>query len=207
VETREGRSVLNNLNTNFNTFCLLVRAVNKEIMRINRPEKIFKFYDKEKRTAKEVNRFITALDFFSKEIFTKRNDDFINIIKVLKKLWDRGQKSEDDVYVKIEEYFKGNAKVTKIGGHGQKEDALKGIDLIVNLGGILHTSQVKPFSSFVKTEEIIEMLDTGNVKHYSVDWLIFINPKTNNVMIFENKPISEKNQYVFKLESLLYEIK
>ena len=108
---------------------------------------------------------------------------------------------------KIEEYFKGNAKVTKIGGHGQKEDALKGIDLIVNLGGILHTSQVKPFSSFVKTEEIIEMLDTGNVKHYSVDWLIFINPKTNNVMIFENKPISEKNQYVFKLESLLYEIK
>ena len=207
VETREGRSVLNNLNTNFNTFCLLVRAVNKEITRINRPEKIFKFDDKEKRTAKEVNRFITALDFFSKEIFTKRNDDFINIIKVLKKLWDRGQKSEDDVYTKIEEYFKGNAKVTKIGGHGQKEDALKGIDLIVNLGGIPHTSQVKPFSSFLKTEEIIEMLDTGNVKHYSVDLLIFINPKTNNVMIFENKPISEKNQYVFKVESLLYEIK
>ena len=79
--------------------------------------------------------------------------------------------------------------------------------MIVNLGGIPHTSQVKPFSSFLKTEEIIEMLDTGNVKHYSVDWLIFINPKTNNVMIFENKPISEKNQYVFKVESLLYEIK
>ena len=207
VESKEGRSVLNNLNTNFNTFCLLVRAVNKQIINIGKPEKIFKFEDEKNRTLKEVNRFISALDYFSDKIFTKNNVDFVNIIKVLKILWERGQKSEDDVFTKIEEYFKGNAKVTKIGGHGQKEDALKGVDLIVNLDGISHTSQVKPFSSFIKTEDRIEMLDTGNVKHYSVDWLIFINPKTNKVMIFENKPISEKNQYVFNLESLLYEIK
>jgi len=206
VESKEGRSVLNNLNTNFNTFCLLVKAVNKEIEKIDKPEKLFKFEDKEKRTDKELVRFIKALDFFRKEIFTKNNEDFINIIKVLKKLWDRGQKSEDNVYKKIETHFKGDAKVEKIGGHGQKLDAFKGVDLIINLNGKPYTAQVKPFSSASKIKDRIELLNTGNVKPYNVDWLIFINPKTNRVMIFDNKPISNENQYIFNVSSLLHEI-
>ena len=182
VESKEGRSVLNNLNTNFNTFCLLVRAVNKEILSIGRPEKIFKFENKENRTLKEVSRFISALDFFSEKIFTKNNTDFLNIIQVLKKLWDRGQKSEDEASVKIEKYFKGNAKVTKVGGHGIKEDGIKGKDLIVNLGGIEFKSQVKKYDRYIETKDTIEMIETGDVKHYEpywVDWLIFINTKTN----------------------------
>ena len=206
VESKEGRSILNNLNTNFNTFCLLTRAVNTQIDKIGKPEKKFDFSKKENRTVSEVVRLIKALSHFKKEIFTKNNEEFINIIKVLKKLWDRGQKSEDSALKKIEDYFEGNAKIEKVGGHGQKEDALKGIDLIVSLNGQNHTAQVKPYSSTNTEEGKISLSNTGNVKPYSVDWLIFINPKNNNILIFKNEPIENHNQYVFNVDSLIHEI-
>jgi Fe-Mn family superoxide dismutase len=206
VESKEGRSILNNLNTNFNAFCLLTRAVNTQIEKIGKPEKKFDFSKKENRTVSEVVRLIKALSHFKKEIFTKNNEEFINIIKVLKKLWDRGQKSEDNALKKIEDYFEGGAEIEKIGGHGQKQDALKGIDLIVNLNGQKYTAQVKPYSSINTEEGKISLSNTGNVKPYNVDWLIFINPKNNNILIFKNEPIKNHNQYVFNEDSLIHEI-
>jgi len=206
VESKEGRSILNNLNTNFNAFCLLTRAVNTQIENIGKPEKKFDFSKKENRTVSEVVRLIKALSHFKKEIFTKNNEEFINIIKVLKKLWDRGQKSEDSALKKIEDYFEGGAEIEKIGGHGQKQDALKGIDLIVNLNGQKYTAQVKPYSSINTEEGKISLSNTGNVKPYNVDWLIFINPKNNNILIFKNEPIKNHNQYVFNEDSLIHEI-
>lgn len=206
IESAAGRSILNNLNTNFNTFCLLVKAVNKQIDLIGKPEKKFDFSKKEKRTLKETSRFIAALDHFKNQIFTKNNEDFINIIKVLKKLWDRGQKSEDNAIKKIEDYFDGNAKIEKIGKHGAKEDAFKGIDVLVNMGDKKYSAQVKPYSIVSIKDDKVELLDTGNVKHYEVDWYIFISPKTNKILIFKNDPISDQDKYVFNLSSLLHEI-
>ena len=206
VESAGGRSILNNLNTNFNAFCLLVKAVNRQIDNIGKPEKKFHFWKEEKRNPKEIARFIAALDHFRNEIFTKENSDFINIIKVLKKLWDRGQKSENNANKKIEDYFEGRAKVEKIGSHGAKMDAFKGIDMKINLDNTDYTAQVKPFSNIVVKGDEIELLDTGNVKSYKVDWLIFSNPKTNKILIFKNEPISDKDRYVFNVGSLLHEI-
>ena len=206
VETKEGRSILNNLNTNFNAFCLLVKAVNKQIENIGKPEKVFNFQLKENRTAKEVSRFISALDHFKSQIFTKKNDDFINIIKVLLKLWERGQKSEDSVQKKLEDYFEGNAKIEKIGVHGQKQDAFKGVDMTIQIGDKVNTAQIKPYSSTEIDGDIVKLSDTGNVKPYKVDWLVFIQPKTNKILIFDNKPLQSENQYIFNLGSLLHEI-
>lgn len=206
LESKEGRSILNNLNTNFNAFCLLVKAVNKEIEKIGKEDKKFHFNVSERRNPKEVQRFISALNHFKKEIFTKNNEDFINIIRVLKKLWDRGQKSEDSVQKKLEDYFEGNAKIEKIGGHGQKADAFKGVDMIIKMEDKIFTSQIKPYSSVSIDDDKVELLDTGNVKPYNVDWLIFIQPKTNKILIFKNEPISNKDKYIFDLNSLLYEI-
>lgn len=206
VETPEGRSILNNLNTNFNTFCLLVKAVNKQIELIGKPEKKFNFSKKENRNLKETKRFISALNHFRNQIFNQNNEDFINIIKVLKKLWDRGQKSESDAVKKIEDYFEGRAKVNKIGSHGGKQDAFKGIDASVELDGEKFSAQIKPFSTVTINEKGVFLKDTGNVKHYDVDWYIFINPKTHKILIFKNDPVSDKNQYVFNLNSLLHEI-
>ena len=206
LESKEGRSILNNLNTNFNTFCLLTKSINTQIEKIGRPEKKFDFSKKENRTIKEINRLMNALYHFKTEIFTKNNEEFINIIKVLKKLWDRGQKSEDNVLIKIEKYFGDSAKLEKTGGHGQKTDALLGVDLTITLNEIKYTAQVKPFSRIIKEDGKITVKDTGNVKPYDVDWLIFINTKSNEILIFENDPIKNHNQYVFNEASLIHKI-
>ena len=79
-------------------------------------------------------------------------------------------------------------------------------DLTVVLDGKKHTAQVKPYSTMTKEDGKITMKDTGNVKPYDVDWLIFINTKSNKVLIFENKPIKNHNQYVFNESSLIHEI-
>jgi len=206
VESKEGRSILNNLNTNFNSFCLLTKAVNNQIDDNRTPEKKFDFSLKEKRNMSEVVRLIKYMDHFKKEIFTKNNQDFINIIKVLKKLWDRGQKSEDKVLSKIETYFGPNSSVEKVGGHGQKTDAFKGIDLIINVGDKKYTSQVKPFSNIKEENGTITVFDTGNVKPYNVNWMIFINTKSNKILIFENNPKKNHHQYVFDNSSLIHQI-
>ena len=206
LESKEGRSILNNLNTNFNTFCLLTKSINTQIEKIGRPEKKFDFSKKENRTIKEINRLMNALYHFKTEIFTKNNEEFINIIKVLKKLWDRGQKSEDNVLIKIEKYFGDSVKLEKTGGHGQKTDALLGVDLTITLNEIKYTAQVKPFSRIIKEDGKITVKDTGNVKPYDVDWLIFINTKSNEILIFENDPIKNHNQYVFNEASLIHKI-
>jgi hypothetical protein len=107
---------------------------------------------------------------------------------------------------KVEDYFEGNAKLIKVGGHGQKNDAIKGIDLKIEMDGKIHTAQVKPYSNTSLDGDKVKVYDTGNVKPYNVDWLIFIQTKTNKILIFKNNPISNENVYVFKITSLLYEI-
>lgn len=121
-------------------------------------------------------------------------------------LWKRGQKSESSATKKMEIYFGKNAKVIQVGGHGQKKDAFKGIDLIVNLNDKEYTAQVKPYSTMSIIKDKIELLDTGNVKKYDTDWLIFVNQKTNKILIFKNNPITNENQYSFNMDSLLHEI-
>jgi Fe-Mn family superoxide dismutase len=206
LESKEGRSILNNLNTNFNTFCLLTRAINTQIEELGKPEKKFDFSKKENRTIPEINRLVKALNHFKTKIFTKNNEEFINIIKVLKKLWDRGQKSEDEVLDKFKKYFGDSTKLEKLGGHGKKIDAFKGEDVAVTLNGKRYRTQVKPYSSITKEGNTITLKDTGNVQPYSVDWMIFINTKTNKILIFDNKPIKNHNQYVFNDSSLIHEI-
>ena len=206
LESKVGRSILNNLNTNYNALCLITKAVNTQIDIINKSDKKFDFSQKEKRTIEEVKRLIRALDHFKLKIFTKKNEEFTNIIKVLKHIWDRGQKSEDNVLNKIEKFFGDAAQVEKVGGHGQKIDALKGIDIIIILDGKKNTAQIKPYSNYIKKNDKIYLNDTGNVKPYNTDWLIFINKKSSPILIFKNEPTKNQYQYVFNVDSLIYEI-
>lgn len=206
VESPEGRSILNNLNTNFNAFCLLVKAVNRQIENIGKPEKKFDFSKESNRTFEEVKRFLNALNHFKDKIFTKENEDFINIINVLLVLWKRGQKSENNAEIKLKEYFGKEVKISHIGGHGVKKDAFKGVDISIHMDGKTYTAQIKPYSTTKIDNDVISLLDTGNVKKYDVDWMIFSHPKTNRILIFKNDPISTQDMYSFNLSSLIHEI-
>jgi Fe-Mn family superoxide dismutase len=206
VESQGARSVLNNLNTNFNTFCLLSKAVNKLIKNIGRQDRNFDFSKKENRNKQEIIRFLTAVDYFKKDIFTKRNEDFVNIIKVLLTLWNRGQKSENSVSKKIELFFGDDAKIQNVGGHGVRMDAQKGIDIIVIKDEKKFTGQIKPYSDILISDSNIIVKSSGNVKEYSTDWLIFFNPKTNKILIFKNNGKIVEGNYVLPQSSLLFEI-
>jgi len=204
IESPEGRSILNNLNSNINTFCLLVKAVNKEIDKIGKSDKKFDFTKKEKSNMKELSRFLNALDYFKTNIYTKKNPDFVNIVNVLLILWERGQKSERKVEEKLQNYFGESAKVTRFGKHGSKKDAFGGVDIVINLDGVDYTGQIKPFNTTKTEGDDIAVLGNANYADYTTDWLLFHNTKTDQILIFENKPIGRK--YVFKLNSLLHEI-
>lgn len=203
LESKEGRSILNNLNTNFNSFCLLTKTLNEQI---TDPKDKFDFSLKENRNISEINRLINELDIHKNKIFTKDNEGFINIIKVLIKLWNRGKKTENDVTTKLSEYFGDKSLIKQISRHGEKNDAIKGIDLIIELNGKKYTAQIKPFSNIKNQNGKITVFDTGNVKPYRVNWLIFINTKSKRILIFNNKPIKDHHQYVFDESSLLHEI-
>jgi hypothetical protein len=205
VESPEGRSILNNLNTNINTFCLLVEAINKEIDKINKPNKKFDFSKESSQSISEVSRFLSALNHFRTEIFTKENDDFINIIKVLNKLWKRGQASEDFVSKKLTTYFGKGCSVEKTGAHGSKIDG-GGIDLKINLDGQIKTSQVKIYTSVSKRDNQIFININGQVQPYNVDWMIFVNNKSEKILIFKNNPVQDRGQYIFNENSLIHEI-
>jgi len=87
-----------------------------------------------------------------------------------------------------------------------KKDAFKGVDIMIKMGGKEYTAQIKPFSSTQIDNNVISLSDTGNVKDYDVDWMIFSHPKTNRILIFKNEPLSSQDIYSFDLSSLIHEI-
>lgn len=205
-EQEGARSVLSNLNSNNAAFCLLVKAVNNQIDKIGKPNKKFNFWKSEKRTKTEVKRFLSALDYFRNEIFDSTNEEFVNIIRVLIKIWERGRKTEDETADKIEDYFGDTAVVTKTGGAGEKMD-IQGIDLVVDMGGNKYTAQIKPYFSTEVKDDKIKIFTKSSVGPYkNVDWIIFYHPKNKNILIFENKPISSKVDFIFNTNSLIHEI-
>jgi hypothetical protein len=82
----------------------------------------------------------------------------------------------------------------------------KYISFSINVDGKEYTAQVKPYSKMSLIKDKVELLDTGNVKKYDTDWLIFVNQKTNKILIFKNNPLTDENQYSFNLDSLIHEI-
>jgi hypothetical protein len=206
IEIKHGRSMLNNLNTNYNTFCLITKSINAQLTLQEREVEIFNFLKKENKTVEEVVRLVGVMDSMRETIFSKDNEDFINTMRVLKKLWDRGQKSEKTVTKKLENHFKGSVKIEQIGGHGKKEDAIKGVDLKIALNDIEHTAQVKPFDRMIKEKGRIKILGSAYVGYYKTDWFIFIQPQTSKIFIFKNKPVTANGVYIFNVDSLLYEI-
>lgn len=206
VENDAGRSILNNLNTNYNTFCLLVKSVNKKLDEINRPDKKFNFSLKERRTKEDVITFLKALDYFREDIFNKNNPDFINIINILNQLWLRGEKTEGVAVKKLTRYFENRADVNQISGHGSKLDAMKGIDVIISKGDKKVTGQIKPYERSEESDDKIQIIGTAQERKYLVDWMIFVNSKTNEILIFKNNPSIEDGNYVFDKKALLYKI-
>lgn len=197
----KGRSVINKLNTNYYGFCILVNDLNKLLKIQNQPP--LNFIGKTpKEQIDEVKRMTSIIENYGSRIFNQESDTFKNIMSVLSFTNKKGDTTENTTVEILKKQF-GNNNVVKVGELGSEKDMLKGIDCIITDKGKEYTAQIKPYSGIKESENEITILNSGQVKRYSTDWIIF--SKGNTILIFENyKSKIVDGDFVFPQDSLIY---
>jgi Fe-Mn family superoxide dismutase len=198
---QKGRSVLNKINTNYTIFCTLVEDMNLYLKYKNIP--LIDFRNKSNQDQiRELYRFLHYIDLMKFRIFNTESDTFKNIFDLMGKLDQKGDKREEKSVKELKKFF-NTEKVYKIGGLGNKEDMIKGIDAKVEIDGKTKTIQIKPFNSIEEEEEKIKVIGTGNVKRYKVDYLVFHND-SKGILVFDNSNTEIiDGTYVFDSDSKL----
>ena len=198
----EGRSVINKLNTNYTCFCILLTDINKVMSHEGNPEiKIIGLKPFEQIS--ETKKFVKMLDEYKSRIFTPQSGTFQNLMATLGISHDIGSKTEDYAVVLLKKKF-GDDNVEQIGELGNKEDMIGGIDCKVTVDSKTNTVQIKPFSRIKQEDGKIIVLDSGQVKKYSTDWMAFTK-KNKEILIFSNKRAKiTHGVYVFPEEDLIY---
>jgi hypothetical protein len=153
---------------------------------------------------KEVERFVSALDYFKYRIFDKESATFHNLLRTLTEKNKAGDKREQITASILKRFFGKSANVELIGELGNKKDAIQGVDLEITKDEKTYTGQVKPYREMKEVEGGIELEGTASVKLYKTDWMIFQRGK--NVLVFDKKPKIVNGNFVFPPDSLLYNI-
>jgi Fe-Mn family superoxide dismutase len=200
----EGRSVINKLNTNYTSFCVLLNDLNKVITKLTKSKPIDFRNKTSEEQKKEANRFVTALDYFKFRIFNKDSSTFQNLLKILIEKNNAGNKREEITASILRKYLGKDYQIEIIGGLGNKKDAINGVDIEITKDGVTKTAQVKPFRNKIITDDGILLEGTASVKIYKTDLMIF--QKGKNVLVFNEKPIIVNGNFLFPLDSLLYDI-
>jgi Fe-Mn family superoxide dismutase len=199
-----GRSVINKLNTNYTSFCILLNDVNQVIRKLTKKEPI-NFRNKTvEEQKKEASRFVSAIDYYKFQIFDRESSTFQNLLRILIEKNDAGSKREEITAAILRRYFGKGVKVEIVGELGSKKDAISGVDLDITKDGVTKTAQVKPFRNKIVTDEGILLEGTASVKIYKTDLMIF--QKGKNVLVFDKTPIIVNGNFLFPLDSLLYDI-
>ena len=199
-----GRSVINKLNTNYTAFCILLKDLNQVIATIP-GKKPINFMDKTpSEQRKEVERFVKAIDYFKYRIFDTDSTTLHNLLRTLTEKDKAGSKREEITASILKRFFGKQAKIQVVGELGSKKDAIQGIDLELTKDGQKYTAQIKPFRNMVESEDGITLEGTASVKIYNTDLMIF--QKGKNVLVFNKKPKIVKGNFVFPVDSLMYNI-
>ncbi len=198
-----GRSVINKLNTNYTGFCILIQDINKVLVKLNKPE--IKLIGKTpSEQINETDRLIKVIRHFKDRIFSTESSTFQNIMSSLTQTNAWGEQREDYVVNKLKKIF-GDDNVSKIGSLGSERDMVEGVDCLVIVNGVIHTTQIKPSSDIVKKDDEFTVFESSGVKNYNTDWIIFT--KKTEIFIFDNKNSKIINgNYVFPETSLIRHI-
>jgi hypothetical protein len=201
---KEGRSVINKLNTNYTSFCILLKDINRVISTIPGKSKISFSNKSQSEQKKEVERLIRAIDHFKYRIFDKDSATLHNLLRTLIEKDSAGSKRESITASILKRYFGDEAKVEIVGELGSKKDAIQGVDLEITKDGKTLTGQIKPFRKMIVNDDGITLEGTASVKIYKTDLMIFQRGK--NVLVFNKTPKIVDGNFVFPSDSLLYDI-
>jgi hypothetical protein len=113
-----------------------------------------------------------------------------------------GDKREVNAVDNLKKIFNTD-EVLKVGELGDVNDMLGGVDAIIKIDGVEKTAQIKPFSRTEEKDGIITVYDTGNVKRYKVDYLVF-HRDNKGTLVFSNKNTNIVNgNYTFPVDDLI----
>ncbi len=195
-----GRSVLNKINTNATTFCLLKNDMNKVLKYYGHEPISFKGKS-ESQQIKEVYRFIGYIKSFKSRLFGHASKTLTNMYKTVNRRHKQGDRTEQNSVKLLNKIF-GDGNVKQVGGMGSVVDALGGVDAVIRTPEGDKTAQIKPFRYYKEDDGKITMFDTGVIKPYKTDWLVFHNNK-KGVMVFDNSNTEIiGGRYVFNKEDL-----
>jgi Fe-Mn family superoxide dismutase len=199
---KPGRSIINYLNTNYSTFCPLLKDLNRVLEVYNKKPIEFEGLSQEEQMF-QMRRMLKFISELKERIFDPNSRTFQTIFQILNATSNKGSKTEDIVEKKFKQKF-GPENVKKIGALGSKEDMM-GIDMKITIDGKEHTAQVKPFDSIQEIEDMFRIEGTANVKKYKTDWMVFVK-RGKEFVIFDNKNSQIiDGTYNFPLDSLLYQ--
>lgn len=204
LETR-GRSVINKMNTNYEIFCILTSDINRLLKKTGQPLIDFKSKNIGEQI-KEVQKLISIVDQYKYRIFSLSSSTFENIMATLGSTNALGDLIEGYAVKRLKEVY-GEDNVEKIGNLGNSDDALKGIDCQIKIDDKIVTAQIKPYKSFDIQNGEYTMNDTGQVKEYSTDWLVFTKNEVD-VYVFDNSDTKIiKGKFVIPTKKLIQHIK
>jgi len=202
---KPGRSVINKLNTNYSSFCILMNDLNFYLIKNN--IKPISFGDKDKfAQIKEVERFTKYLYDLRDRIFNlSTSKTFQNIVQKLVQTDSKGEEREDITVIALRKIF-GTEDVHKIGGLGSEEDMISGVDAIINKDGQRLTAQIKPFSGVKDfNDDSVMVFGASAPKQYKTDYLVFNNKNKTVVFKNQNTKIIDGN-YVFPKSNIFGDI-
>ena len=173
-----GRSVLNKINTNATTFCILKNDINVALKHYGHPP--ISFYGKSKNEQiKELYRFLKYITHWKDRLFKNTSNTFDAMYTAVNRRNKQGDKTENLAVKELQKVF-GVSNVKKVGELGSVIDAIGGVDAIIRTDNGDKTVQIKPFRDYTVEDGKITMVGTGVIKQYKTDMLVFHNQRQRN---------------------------
>ena len=199
---KKGRSVINKLNTNYTAFCTLVNDIN-EVLKKMGVDPINMINQSPEYQIREARRMVRYMTEFRYRIFNPESATFKKIMSGLDTSNRFGDEREIKAVVNMKKIF-GTNDVFKVGDLGNVEDMLGGVDATINKDGETKTAQIKPFSTYEEGEDgKITVFNTGNVKPYKTDYLVFHNDRKGTIAFKNDNTEIVGGNYVFPKEDML----
>jgi len=163
----------------------------------------------------EFKRFLEILPELISDIVDVEGDKefFDALIEHLTKLGEKGKISEKTILQFIQA-CKPYIKNIELGGDGDREDIVDGIDIKFTNRGVVETLQHKTCRSVNKGKGYYYVSQVAGIKEYDVDYMSF-HTRDNELYLFKNKNVAIREyenkyngllelKYLFPLKDLEY---
>jgi hypothetical protein len=157
----------------------------------------------------DFNSLIDFLENNKSELFVKGGKYFDVVISKLSKSEEAGIKNEEYACRYLKSYIDSIGKSCSIERTDTdcNADLILGIDIYFSIESDKKwTVQVKPLKGFVIKDDKYEILSSGMIKKYKINYYIFTNTTTNQAMIFKSTGVivdSKNRKFIFPLSSFV----